>query len=36
MALGVEFALWRLACSNGAIHPDAEVTISGGRGPFPP
>ena len=27
MALGVEFTLWRLACLNGAICPEAEVTV---------
>lgn len=27
MALGVDFTLWRLACLNGAICPEAEVTV---------
>ncbi|MBI4864212.1 MAG: DUF932 domain-containing protein [Candidatus Riflebacteria bacterium] len=27
MALGVEFTLWRLACLNGAICPEAEVSV---------
>lgn len=27
MALGVEFTLWRLVCLNGAICPEAEITV---------